>query len=386
MPHLKVEPFDTERFNRVDSEHIKFRAVSNSGDEVLGVRFLGREFILELKKRGEYFLIKPDKITRPINVELIKKVLSKIAEELSLKILNSNLEESFKKRRIPSKYDKSVEDFIGADFGFPKVSVEVGFGSGRHLLHQANRNPDTLFIGIEIHTPSALQVLKQIELQNIDNIWIVNYDARLLLEILPSNLLESIYVHFPVPWDKKPHRRVINHLFLKEVIRVLKVDGELEIKTDSQNYYLYSLKMFDLFRVLDFRVQKNVDLEIISKYEARWRREGRDIYTLTLRNSENSPPKKRFCQFDFENVECKGIYVEPRKDVFKRYFLNIEELFRLVGEDGKLLKVSFGSFDRPEHKYILISDSKVKYIPNIPVPTDHNCESHKKIKEILCQA
>ena len=86
--------------------------------------------------------------------------------------------------------------------------------TGIYLLHQAKKNPDTLFIGLEIHTPSAQQVLKQIELQNLDNIWVVNYDARLFLEMLPSNICSQIFVHFPVPWDKKPHRRVISKSFL----------------------------------------------------------------------------------------------------------------------------------------------------------------------------
>ena len=106
-------------------------------------------------------------------------------------------------------------------------------------MYQASNNPDTLFIGLEIHTPSAQQVLKQIDLQGLTNVWIVNYDARLFLEMIPSNLCEKIFVHFPVPWDKKPHRRVISKDFLLESLRVLKVDGKLELRTDSDNYFEY---------------------------------------------------------------------------------------------------------------------------------------------------
>jgi len=32
--------------------------------------------------------------------------------------------------------------------------------------------------------------------------------------MLSSNIADRLFVHFPVPWDKKPHRRVISPQFL----------------------------------------------------------------------------------------------------------------------------------------------------------------------------
>jgi len=125
-----------------------------------------------------------------------------------------------------------------------EVRIEVGFGSGRHLLHQAANNPDILFIGIEIHRPSIEQVLKQVVIQELDNVMVLDYDARLFMELVPSNIVGKIYVHFPVPWDKKPHRRVISTTFIEEARRVLKVGGTLELRTDSENYYAYSYETF----------------------------------------------------------------------------------------------------------------------------------------------
>jgi len=57
----------------------------------------------------------------------------------------------------------------------------------------------------------------------------------------------------------------------------------------------------------------------------------------------------------------------------------------LVDKDGEVLKLSFGDFNRPEYKYLFISKDKIEYIPDIPVPTNHNCKSHQKVREILCQ-
>ncbi|MCB4764152.1 MAG: tRNA (guanosine(46)-N7)-methyltransferase TrmB, partial [Sulfurovum sp.] len=239
MPHIKVKPFDTSLIETKISQStlLKFRVTAiNQGDELWGIVLENKEFLLQVKHYDDSILIKYDKVTRPLKVNLLKKALKYIVNELKLEVISSNISQH-KDTYYASKYEKSIEDFYTASFSFKKISVEIGFGSGRHLLYQAKKHPNTLFIGLEIHTPSAQQVLKQIELQNLKNIWIVNYDARLFLEMLPSNLLEKIFIHFPVPWDKKPHRRIISLNFLSESMRVLKKEGRLELRTDSKNYF-----------------------------------------------------------------------------------------------------------------------------------------------------
>jgi len=155
----------------------------NRGDELWGIVLEDEEFLLQVKYYDDEVLIKYDKVTRPLKVNLLKEALARVADELNLTILTSNIAQH-KEARYASAYEKKIEDFYDVAFPKEKVCVEVGFGSGRHLLYQAKKHPDTLFIGLEIHTPSAQQVLKQIELQELDNIWVVNYDARLFLEML----------------------------------------------------------------------------------------------------------------------------------------------------------------------------------------------------------
>jgi len=255
------------------------------------VNFENNKAIFEIKTSKKFNLIKPSKVTRSLNVEWIKRVLSRLKDDLSLEVISSNIELHPQKPKIATKFHKTIKDFMELNFfseGFKNISLEIGFGSGKHLLFRAKNSPETLFIGVEIHTQSAQQVLKQIRLQNIENIYIINYDARLLLEILPSNILTKIYLHFPIPWDKKPHRRVMNREFVDEVIRTLKVGGEFELRSDSFNYYLYSLDILNSLKSVKFVVEKNKNLEVTSKYESRWLREGKDIYLLLI-NEEIYP-------------------------------------------------------------------------------------------------
>ena len=352
MPHLKVTPFDTSIVEQQieTSPMMTFCATAlNRDDMLIGVEHAGEEFLLQLKPDEKAYLLKYDKVTRPLKVNLLKEALESVSKELNLDVLSSNIAISNTKSALSSEHFKKIEDFENITYPKEKISVEVGFGSGRHLLYQAQKNPDTLFIGIEIHTPSAQQVLKQIELQELDNIWVVNYDARLFLEMLPSNVCEQIFVHFPVPWDKKPHRRVISPSFLDESMRVLRKGGRLELRTDSDKYFWYALETFFSIPKVEVEVRKNEALEVTSKYEARWLRQEKDIYDVYVKCTQESAPKEVTIDFNFNDVEYTQDIEErlPKKAlVFEGYFIHFERVYK-ISEESILIKCAFGSFDRP---------------------------------------
>ena len=388
MPHLKVTPFDSALIRTKLEKSSLMTHVSKSltsEDVLIGIEHEGEEFLLQLKPDKNAYLLKYDKVTRPLKVNILKSAIGKVADELGLEILSSNIAISNTKVALSSKYFKKIEDFENIIYPKEKVSVEVGFGSGRHLLYQAEKNPDTLYIGLEIHTPSAQQVLKQIELQGIENIWVVNYDARLFLEMLPSNSCEQIFVHFPVPWDKKPQRRVISKSFLSESMRVLEKEGYLELRTDSDNYFWYALETFFSVPRTEVKIRKNESLEVTSKYEARWLRQEKDIYDIYVKCTEISDPKEEVIDFNFNAVKySKGIEDRlPKKAlVFEGYFVHFERIFK-VTDKSLLIKCAFGSFDRPEHKYIFLEEHKCRYFVSPPVKTNVNFQAHQKLAEQL---
>ncbi len=388
MPHLKVTPFDSAvvATRIAQSKLMTLQAKSlTSDDEVIGIEHGGEEFLLQIKRDNDTTLVKYDKVTRPLKVNLLKEALGAVSDELGLEVLQSNISISNTKPALSSEYFKKIEDFENISYPKEKISVEVGFGSGRHLLYQAQKHPDTLFIGLEIHTPSAQQVLKQIDLQGLDNIWVVNYDARLFLEMLPSNVCEKIFVHFPVPWDKKPHRRVISPSFLAESMRVLREGGRLELRTDSDKYFWYSLETFFSVPKVEVEVRKNEDLEITSKYEARWKRQEKDIYDVYVKCKESSEERNVALDFNFNIVKYRnGLENDLPTEalVFDGYFVHFERMYKT--EDGTLLiKCAFGSFDRPEHKYIMLDKNACRYFVSPPVQTTVNFQAHQKIMELL---
>ena len=388
MPHIKIKSLNNSSLDTIveKSSIVKFRAdAQNGGDYLFGVHLNNEDFLLQLKRDKDCDMFKYDKVTRPLKVNIIKEALKSLADELSFDVIHNNINQSKSEPPLSSEYFKKIKEFENIEFNFDEVSIEVGFGSGRHLLYQAEKNPDILFIGIEIHTPSAQQVLRQIELQGLKNVWVVNYDARLFLEMIPSNLCSQIFVHFPVPWDKKPHRRVISSSFTNEALRVLRVDGSLELRTDSHKYFWYSLETFLELPKAEVTIEKNRDLAITSKYEARWKRQEKNIYEVHLKSKDNSPQKVIDISFTFNDISYNRNIKDnlPKEPIVEDgYFIHFERVYN-ISDNGLLIKCAFGSFDRPEHKYIIINQNLCQYYASSPVKTEVNYKAHKKIMEFL---
>ncbi|MCK5854290.1 MAG: tRNA (guanosine(46)-N7)-methyltransferase TrmB [Sulfurovaceae bacterium] len=390
MPHITIESFDTKKMVLGDYGETKLLFISEdlvSDDEMLGVKVEEETFLLHIKKAKKSWLLKYDKLTRPLNVNLVKQAISDTSNAFDLKILNSNININKARTPLAGAYEKGIEDFVNIKFPFESVSIEVGFGSGKHLIYQAEKNPNRLFIGIEIHTPSAQQVLRQVEIKGLKNIWVVNYDARLLLEMIPSNIMHRIYVHFPVPWDKKPQRRVISKSFLAESMRVLEQGGKLELRTDSHKYFWYALDTFlgEGIAKTSVEIRKNEALEITSKYEARWLRQEKDIYDVYVTSAHESELRILDFNFSFNTIKYKeNLLTQLPKEpvIFDDHFIHFERVYR-VSQSSILLKLAFGSFDRPEHKYIYIDELGTNYFGSNPVQTFTNHKTHLKIEDLL---
>ncbi len=353
----------------------------------VAVKNQGKEFLLSLKPKDENFMIKADKVTRLSPVTLVKNALNAYVNLNEANVLFSNTNNLQVKKETKHEYLKDINYFVD-DFKTDKeIQIEIGFGSGRHLLHQAKSNPNVQFIGLEIHYPSIEQLLKQLEIQGITNVLVVNYDARLFMEFIESNKVGKIFVHFPVPWDKKPHRRIYSNEFVNEALRVLKVGGTLELRTDSRKYFDFCTEVLTNLPKGRITIDINKDLAVSSKYEDRWKKQGKNIYDVVLEAfNEDKNINLNFdfsfnSKIDFSKI-LKGI---PTKSLIeKNYFIHIEELYIIENKNNSgLIKVTMGNFDRPVTKYLLVEEGEITYYQGNPLPTSSNINAHKKLKEIL---
>jgi tRNA (guanine-N7-)-methyltransferase len=389
MPHLNLESFRSITLPNSSGEvAFNFSAISRGDgkESLIATQYKGKEFFILHKKSGEKDLLKSDKITRPSPNFIVKHALLAYADLAHLTILDSNVDNATENVHLKT-HDalKSIDFFAGHFPDAADIRLEVGFGSARHLLHQAASNPDVLFIGLEIHKPSIEQALKQITIQNLTNLMVLDYDARLFLEFVPSNSLSRIYVHFPVPWDKKPHRRVIGEAFVNEAVRALGVDGRLELRTDSENYYRFALETYSSLPQVSFEVHKNRDIVITSKYEDRWKRMEKNIYDVTLINTLQSDPKILAGDFSFTKTPIKDDKLSQLEHQTFRMewgFLHVEASFE-IQSGGWMVRLAMGSFDRPQHVYLIVQNGQARYFPSTPVRSSANLSAHILLNELL---
>jgi len=345
---------------------------------------LGEKFFLTIKPKGDEFVIKGEKISRPAKVGLLQSALEAFHDEFCEEIkseafgVNKN---SLTSQESPIKGENEILELINsAKFG--EIHIEIGFGSGRHILHLANSNPNALFIGIEIYKPAMEQVAKLAIAGNLQNIALLNCDARTFFDMIDSNLVDFIYLHFPVPWDDAEHRRVVSDEFMEVCARILKVGGIFELRSDSQNYTNFTIqKMLNLAKA-DIKIVKNRDLEIVSKYEARWRRQEKDIFEVRFKNQNESEKLNLEFDFSFNKFNFAKITRNFRNETLKfdDFFVHFEDIF--LGENEVMIKVSFGAFNSPENHYILVTPETCGYFFRAPLKTSANLKAHNKIKEI----
>lgn len=124
-----------------------------------------------------------------------------------------------------------------------KLVLEIGFGGGEHLAHQARQAPQNGFIGCEPFLNGIAKLLLEIEETGLENIRIHNNDARDLIEALPDGCLDQVYLLYPDPWHKLRHhkRRFVNPENLTSIFRILKPHGGFMIASDSADYVRWSL-------------------------------------------------------------------------------------------------------------------------------------------------
>ncbi len=395
MPHIIFDSFKKNLVTPSKNEDVTFKFIAESfnftnkprkTEYKICVEKEDEEFLLTLKQKDQNHLLKVDKVTRVTPVQLVKDALNAYVNEVDANILFSNTQSINQKIKPTQKYLKDIDYFVN-DFDTEKeINIEIGFGSGRHLLHQAKENPNIQYIGLEIHTPSIEQLLKQVEIQGIENILVVNYDARLFMEFIKSNNVGRIFVHFPVPWDKKPHRRIYSNAFINEALRVLKKDGTLELRTDSRKYFDYCVELLTNLPSGQITIDINKDLAVSSKYEDRWKKQGKNIYDVILKCAQENKEINFNYDFSFEEeIEFDKIInnISTKAVVKDDYFIHIEDIFTMEENNSGLIQVTFGSFDRPLNKYILIKNKKAKYFQDLPLPTSANIKAHNDLKEML---
>jgi tRNA (guanine-N7-)-methyltransferase len=121
--------------------------------------------------------------------------------------------------------------------------LEIGFGGGEHLAAIACRHPEVNLIGCESFLNGIAKALEKIDESGLGNVRLHDGDARNLIDALPAQSVDRVYLLYPDPWPKRRQRkrRFMSDATLVHLARIMRCGAELRFATDVDDYAGWTL-------------------------------------------------------------------------------------------------------------------------------------------------
>ena len=123
------------------------------------------------------------------------------------------------------------------------IVLELGCGKGEYSVGLAQRYPDKNFIGIDVKGARFWRGAKTAIDEGLHNVGFLRTQIELLEYCFAENEVDEIWITFPDPQIKykRTKHRMTNSEFLQRYKKILKPNGLINLKTDSEFMHGYTL-------------------------------------------------------------------------------------------------------------------------------------------------
>ncbi len=123
------------------------------------------------------------------------------------------------------------------------IVLELGCGKGEYTVGLAQKFPDKNFIGIDIKGARFWRGAKTASEETLQNTAFIRTQIELIEGLFNENEVSEIWITFPDPQIKykRTKHRLTNTTFLQLYKKILKEDGVVNLKTDSEFMHGYTL-------------------------------------------------------------------------------------------------------------------------------------------------
>lgn len=123
------------------------------------------------------------------------------------------------------------------------IILELGCGKGEYTVALAQRNPNINYIGIDIKGSRFWRGAKTAVEENLSNVAFLRTQIELIENAFASEEVSEIWITFPDPQIKykRTKHRLTNAEFLQRYKNILKPEGVVNLKTDSEFMHGYTL-------------------------------------------------------------------------------------------------------------------------------------------------
>lgn len=171
------------------------------------------------------------------------------------------------------------------------IVLELGCGKGEYSVGLSKLYPEKKFIGIDIKGARMWTGAKQSLEEGLTNVAFLRTHIELLHHFFAAGEVSEIWITFPDPQMNKVNKRMTSTRFMKLYGQVLKPDGIIHLKSDSNFMFTYTCEMVNtnqlevLFETDDLYHSGLVDevLTIKTFYEQQWISRGLAIKYLKFK-------------------------------------------------------------------------------------------------------
>ncbi len=123
------------------------------------------------------------------------------------------------------------------------IVLELGCGKGEYSVALAKKYPDKNFIGVDIKGARFWRGAKTATEEQINNVAFLRTQIELIDHAFGVGEVDEIWITFPDPQIKykRTKHRMTNATFLSRYKTILKPEGVVHLKTDSEFMHGYTL-------------------------------------------------------------------------------------------------------------------------------------------------
>lgn len=137
---------------------------------------------------------------------------------------------------------KWSQEFFGND---KPIILELGCGKGEYTVGLARKYKDYNFIGIDIKGARIWRGAKTCLEDGIDNAGFIRTKVDFIDQYFGANEVAEIWLTFSDPQPKRPRKRLTSPLFMARYKQFLRPGGIINVKTDSDLLFEYTLEQIE---------------------------------------------------------------------------------------------------------------------------------------------
>ncbi len=145
-------------------------------------------------------------------------------------------------------------------YKIPNLTLELGCGKGEYVVDLASKYPENNYVGIDIKGDRMAVGAKICVERKLDNAVFIRTSIENIDKFIEPNSVDSIWITFADPQPNRLHKRLTSKDFLTKYYSLLKENGTIYLKTDSE--LLYESTLAELSQLTDFWLIKNQSTDL----------------------------------------------------------------------------------------------------------------------------